>query len=69
MPANVEDDEDQHSSLEDDVVPTLQDEDDEDEDFDHYTLRLASTITIASEIICLAFSEDGRCALHVLCRG
>lgn len=50
------------NSKHDDCVPTLHDEEDKDDELNQHTLRLASTIAIGSEILCLAFSNDGRCA-------
>lgn len=54
-------DNDGGNSKHDDTVPTLKDEEDTDDELNQHTLRLASTIAVGSEIMCLAFSDDGRC--------
>lgn len=45
-----------------DSIPTLNYEEDIDDELNQHTLRLASTIAVGSEIMCLEFSDDGRCA-------
>lgn len=47
----------------------MEDEEDEEDEGsengsqNHHTLRLARSIALKSEIFCLTFSDDGRCAL------
>lgn len=52
---------DQDDSEQDESKLVLPDEEDRaDGGLDHHTLKLSRSIAVASEIMCLAFSEDGR---------
>lgn len=39
----------------------LQDAGDEEAGSNHHTLKLTTSIAVKSEVLCLAFSHDGRC--------